>query len=842
MKKIICLILMALVFLSVLPLAVSAENSSAQEAAEKLHMLGLLAGVGKNADGSVNFDIDSSLNRAQAATLIVRFLGAEDIALSEPNNNPFKDIPEWAEPYVSYAYSNKAVNGVSATKFAPEMPITDAAFMTILLRVMGYNDVKGDFAWDKPYNLAKKIGLIDSETPDDSFTRGDAFSICYKALTADTKTDDSLKDRLLLKNVFTAEQFAVADAYKLQNTDNPMPDNPSTDDVIDTPKTSTLLTIDDLNTNNVQWSHVNDDINTVYLENNYRENVVLNSREVASYRYDDAVYPRFYKIKEDLYFLTWIPGDSGGGLYWTTSPDDKVWEEPQLLYNNENMQFTQSEGPRAGQWDQLVAHNPDLCVLDNGELILSYYIRPGSSYGLADYFEQNGVYIVRGTVSEDNKITWGKEMQVSYGHGWEPYIWQRDNGRIEIYWTNYGPYRSIFSVPEFANSGMVGNVSMIYSDDNGYTWTPSLEEGAKNHYLYDNIFQQKLASAVKITGAEGTYPLFGAQMPVVTQLYDGRLLLAVEVPYVVKGLDLQDMHLTLATSMENGEWKRLGIFEEAMESTFAMKNFSMGTGPYVVTFPSGEVYLTHGDFFNTTPKGRLISPDASTLAERKFKVFPTCTSGFNACSEIVDSHKVISVVTGYGLGERRSVFLNPYYLNHRTNSIKAAITVDGNIEDWSTNTDALFVGSESQAQITQQIAHDDENIYFLINRLDEFIDERDSVTVNVASGENKYYSITVTACGTASILLKEEAEAKVLDWQGEVAVKTVGTVNNDLDSDEGVIFEISVPKSALGISDAEMVKVCPELENYDGLDYIKDTLVEVSFDSTVHWPNVVLEN
>ena len=78
MKRVLCLLLTALMLFSALSLSLSAaEALDGQTAAENLHALGLLAGVGKNADGSVNFDVNGNLTRAQAITQIVRFLGAE---------------------------------------------------------------------------------------------------------------------------------------------------------------------------------------------------------------------------------------------------------------------------------------------------------------------------------------------------------------------------------------------------------------------------------------------------------------------------------------------------------------------------------------------------------------------------------------------------------------------------------------------------------------------------------------------------------------------------------------------------------------------------------------------
>ncbi len=67
MKKIFSLLLALLMLTAAMPV-ISAAELDGQTAAENLHALGLLAGVGKNADGSVNFDVNGKLTRAQAIT------------------------------------------------------------------------------------------------------------------------------------------------------------------------------------------------------------------------------------------------------------------------------------------------------------------------------------------------------------------------------------------------------------------------------------------------------------------------------------------------------------------------------------------------------------------------------------------------------------------------------------------------------------------------------------------------------------------------------------------------------------------------------------------------------
>lgn len=176
--------------------------------AEKLYTLGLLAGKGNNADGSVNFDIDGSLTRTEAITQVVRFLGAEKIATESANVHPFTDLPTWAVPYISYAYADGITQGVSGTEFGAGSPMSEAAFLTAMLRVLGYvdkNDGSGDFVWSDPYSLAEQVGLIENGSRGTAFNRGDAFSICFNALTAKVKVGDKLCDRLVKNGTVSAK-------------------------------------------------------------------------------------------------------------------------------------------------------------------------------------------------------------------------------------------------------------------------------------------------------------------------------------------------------------------------------------------------------------------------------------------------------------------------------------------------------------------------------------------------------------------------------------------------------------------------------------------------------------
>ncbi len=169
-------------------------------AAEALWEDGLFLGTGSS------FDLDKSLTRAAGATMIVRLLGKEAEAKYKAGgyNMPFTDVPEWAKPYVGYCYTNGITKGVSATSFGSNNNMSASQYITLVLRILGYNDAAGDFSWDKAPAKALEIGLIGQScytqyTTTDLFLRDNVAVIAYNALSQKLKgTDTVLKSTIVV--------------------------------------------------------------------------------------------------------------------------------------------------------------------------------------------------------------------------------------------------------------------------------------------------------------------------------------------------------------------------------------------------------------------------------------------------------------------------------------------------------------------------------------------------------------------------------------------------------------------------------------------------------------------
>ena len=793
----------------------SAARPTAGGAADALYALGLVGGYGKNADGSVNFALGEKLTRAQAFVLVVRFVGAEKDATLSVQSHPFTDVPAWANPYIGYVYANGITKGVSETRFDPDTPVSEAAFLTIMLRVLGYNDGAGDFKWDDPYTLAQSVGIVDAKA--DTFNRGSAFVICYRALTATVKSGNSIAEQLIAKGVFTKEAY-----------DKAM--NPGDDTPIVIPGESTLKTvitpIAELNTKGEDGDHADDDFNTVSLEIDYRQTAELTSAKTGYSRYDNAWYPRVKKVRDDLYLLLYHYGQYGQHIYWTTSRDGVKWNAPSVLYRGgaSATGFTHAEGPLAGTKDDMRAVNPDACVLDNGDILCVYSVR--SNKGYQQVIDLNGLELVRGKVTASGGIQWSKPTKIYTGTNWEPFIMQRDDGQIEIYFSSSVTYIAKYGFDKAKRSSGTG---LIVSKDGGYTWTPDVQAGDKNYYRPTVVYQQAIGEKKTPNGETAMY--FSGQMPSVVQLYNGKSMIAVEVH------SLNNKYtISLATSEAGGNWKDLGITEEGPSTM--MKDVFTGAAPYLARFKSGEVYLT---YTSKGLKGRMAKADGTAVSSKEFTAVPGAAGSWGS-TEIVGSHAVLSTAPVVN-GDKRGVKIVRSYLNHRINAPKTAVTVDGYTNDWDNieNTDALFVGSESQAQITLRAAHDDENVYFLVSRLDDFMTSSDAVMVCIGAGETADYRVVVGVDGSVSIDHYSAGAKQSSITGGTAVVKVLGTLNNNEDTDEGCVYEIAVPKSAVGLTGAKSFKVRPVLTNKDSNNVILDTLTGVTAYSTALWPDIVLD-
>ncbi|MBQ7010174.1 MAG: S-layer homology domain-containing protein [Clostridia bacterium] len=157
-------------------------------------------------------DYERGMTRAEALVQVVRLMGAEDEALTGSYAHPFKDVPEWAEKYVAYAYEKGITHGVSKKKFDPEGEASPAHYLTFLLRAIGYDDNAGDFKWKAPYELALKAGMTASlEDGSDGLNYGISLKYSWNTIFATAKDGTKVSESFAARGVFTEDRlYSVA--------------------------------------------------------------------------------------------------------------------------------------------------------------------------------------------------------------------------------------------------------------------------------------------------------------------------------------------------------------------------------------------------------------------------------------------------------------------------------------------------------------------------------------------------------------------------------------------------------------------------------------------------------
>lgn len=221
-KKQLSLVIAVVMLFGVLSISASAagaEDTTAttvttnfESKADILKDMGLFLGTPSG------YQLDRVPTRVEAATMLVRLLGAEPEASNGTYKHDFTDVPSWADKTMGYLFEKGLAKGTSPGKYTSAAPCQAIMYFTFILRALGYDDTKGDFEYTKAVEAAEKYGVIDKAlaefyTAKESFLRDDLVGISYYALAAKIKGDSGkiLLDKLVDDKALTA---ATADKYR----------------------------------------------------------------------------------------------------------------------------------------------------------------------------------------------------------------------------------------------------------------------------------------------------------------------------------------------------------------------------------------------------------------------------------------------------------------------------------------------------------------------------------------------------------------------------------------------------------------------------------------------------
>lgn len=172
--------------------------------ADALKSMGLFRG--SDVPYGSGYDLESAPTRIQGLVMFLRLIGEEQLALHYPGSGiTFADVPEWALPYVAYAYDRGYTKGQEIDSqwrvvFGSDDPLAARDYMTFLLRALGYAE-GGDFNWETAVPDAQTLGVLTEgeagllkERP---FLRAQVVYLSYMSLSAKMAGEGStLLDKL----------------------------------------------------------------------------------------------------------------------------------------------------------------------------------------------------------------------------------------------------------------------------------------------------------------------------------------------------------------------------------------------------------------------------------------------------------------------------------------------------------------------------------------------------------------------------------------------------------------------------------------------------------------------
>lgn len=181
MKKFITALATVLLLMTAPASADTAERSNS-DIMPLLDALGIMEG-----DGYGNYSLERAVSRAEMAKITVNSSSYKDQSAIGMNISPFKDVAasNWAAPYILNGSTNGLFKGYIDGTFRPDDTVTYEESVTMMLRVLGYDD--SNFGASYPYgqvNFAKNINLLDNVSGEygTTMTRSQIARMVYNAL------------------------------------------------------------------------------------------------------------------------------------------------------------------------------------------------------------------------------------------------------------------------------------------------------------------------------------------------------------------------------------------------------------------------------------------------------------------------------------------------------------------------------------------------------------------------------------------------------------------------------------------------------------------------------------
>ena len=187
MKKLISLLLAAVMLTGSLPAALAASDTSDSVIEQVVRAAEIMVG-----DSSGNMNLGSTVTRAEYAKMLVCASAYKDQVSGASNSSPFKDVPytHWAAGYIKTAVQQGWISGYLDGSYKPNRTVTLEEAATGVLKLLGYttSDFSGSYpnaqlALYKSLNLNTRI----TASQGSSMTRRNMMYLFYNLLNTKTK-------------------------------------------------------------------------------------------------------------------------------------------------------------------------------------------------------------------------------------------------------------------------------------------------------------------------------------------------------------------------------------------------------------------------------------------------------------------------------------------------------------------------------------------------------------------------------------------------------------------------------------------------------------------------------
>ena len=499
-------------------------------------------------------------------------------------------------------------------------------------------------------------------------------------------------------------------------------------------------------------------------------------------------YPRLRTLPDGSYILFWqtskVSDANGKDTHYALSKDLRNWTYMGNLWKSYDVVTS------IGTNDVRYFTNANGLVLSSGELLVVAAFRAVHAYGKMDAQADQGLIVKK---SKDGGKTWYGEKEIYHGPCWEAHLIELPSGEIQCFYSESRPWISS------SHSG----TGMVWSKDGGATWEPEL--GSHFRVMRKHWWNFKPSNS-----AYGGMYCYTYQMPVGVILNGSKqFAFAMESANQrvtnSSGGTSDQFSIALAFSKEDGVWVNL-VDDEVLPPEQRIDSLvTRGAAPYLVQFPSGECLLAYG---GTDGKQHLMigGPDARHWGDA-FDGLPY--KGSWGGLDLTSSHQVISYMRDSRISsEDACIQIARFNLDHDINASVRTVKVDADNSDWSTADDALFVGSKGDARATLRCSADSENLYFLVEVMDEKLSRSDFCTVYLCSGEKfggASRRIKVYLDGLKGVSNYAGSWREINDSKASVKSAYDGNPTSLDDTDNGYLAEICVPRSEGPVTDGEVL-------------------------------------